>query len=69
MATIFKSASCKRETKKAILVDCHEFFEISGTTQQWVPKSAVHDDSEVHKVGTEGNLILRDWFCEKKGWI
>lgn len=34
----------------------------------WVPKSAVHDDSEVYKDGDEGTLIVKDWLAEKRGW-
>jgi hypothetical protein len=26
------------------------------------------DDSEVYKHGTDGVLIVSDWFAEKRGW-
>jgi hypothetical protein len=56
----FDDIKCRRETKDAILV------EIDGR-EMWVPKSQVHDDSEVYKSGTEGNLIISRWLAEKEG--
>jgi len=54
----------KSPSGKAILVQAPEF-----DTLQWIPLSAVHDDSEVYRAGDEGDLLLKEWFAEKKGWI
>lgn len=35
----------------------------------WVPKSVIHDDSEVWKTFTEGNLIVTKWWAEKRGLV
>lgn len=35
----------------------------------WVPKSVIHDDSEVWRRFTEGNLIVSKWWAEKKGLL
>ena len=37
--------------------------------EEWLPWSAIHDDSVVYREGDEGTLIIQDWWAEKKGWI
>lgn len=36
---------------------------------QFIPKSQIHDDSEVYKKHMSGKLIINEWFAEKKGWV
>lgn len=50
-----------RTTEKAILVRLvdHEDREL------WVPKSQIHDDSEVYGDGHEGVLVVSEWFAKK----
>ena len=55
-------ATCKRETDKAILVN-------RGKGDMWVPKSVIHDDSEVYGEGHEGTLIVKYWWAEEKNLI
>lgn len=50
-----------RESPKALLV------RLSGGAEIWVPKSVIHDDSEVYKAGTNGTLVVARWFAEKEG--
>jgi len=57
-------AKCIRESDKAILVEASDFDE-----PQWIPKSQVTDESEVYKPGTDGVLIITDWWAEKQGWL
>jgi len=53
-----------RETDKALLFETEEAGEV------WIPKSAIHDDSEIWKDGQDpGELIVKNWFAEKEGWI
>ncbi len=34
----------------------------------WIPKSVIHDDSEVYDESTEtGELVVFNWFAEKEG--
>ncbi len=33
----------------------------------WIPKSAIHDDSEVYKMGTSGQLIIPERLAREKG--
>ena len=54
---------CIAETEKAILVEINEWGE-----EDWVPKSQIHDDSEVYEKDTSGTLIVSGWFAREKGW-
>jgi hypothetical protein len=58
------NAKCLASTDKAILVEALDYFD----EPQWIPQSQVDDDSEVYEKGTEGTLIISDWFAEKQGW-
>ena len=49
-----------KETAKAILVS-------DGDDQLWVPKSVIHDNSEIWKTGQSGNLVVETWFAENEG--
>lgn len=56
---------CDKDTPKAILV---EVTVAKGKTiKTWVPKSLIHDDSDVYKAGTEGKLVVARWFAEQEG--
>lgn len=57
-------ASLVMVTDKAILVDC-------DAGRVWIPRSAVHDDSEIYGSGPmdePGDLIVKRWFAVKQGW-
>lgn len=60
MSVDIRDVVCEAETDKAILVsiECEDY---------WIPKSQIDDDSEVYKKGTEGTLIISDWFAKKAG--
>lgn len=32
----------------------------------WIPKTLIHDDSEVYKEGTEGTLVIPEWLAIEK---
>ncbi len=51
---------CIRETDDAILVQLHDGEE------KWIPKSVLHDDSEVTEKGDEGTLVVHQWFADKE---
>lgn len=51
------------ETDAAVLVACSDF----DGGQLWVPKSQIHDDSDVYAKDTDGDLVITDWFANKKG--
>lgn len=53
-------ASILRVTPKALLVLTEDGEE------RWVPKSVIHDDSEVFDEGHEGELIVQQWWAEKE---
>jgi hypothetical protein len=58
----FDNVRCIKETDAALLcvIDGDEF---------WIPKSHVHDDSEVfdEDVNSEGKLIISEWIAQQKG--
>ena len=54
------------DSGKALLVKDDEGEEF------WVPKSQIHDDSEVFKpagVNSYGRLIVTEWLAKEKGWL
>lgn len=53
-----------RESDKALLVQIIEMEK-----EVWVPKSQIHDDSEVWKSDQSGNLVVTNWYADKQGWI
>jgi len=55
----FEDVTALRETKMALLC------EIDGK-RVWIPKSQIHEDSEVYKMGTEGELVIPQWLAEEK---
>ena len=53
-----------KQTEKAILVESTDFEE-----PEWIPQSQIHEDSDVWKDRQKGDLIVKMWFAEKKGWV
>jgi hypothetical protein len=35
----------------------------------WIPKSHIHDDSEVYEKGHEGTLVISEWIAKQKGLV
>ena len=35
----------------------------------WIPKSQIHDNSEVWKKGDVGMIVVTEWFARKMEWI
>jgi hypothetical protein len=35
----------------------------------WIPKSQIHEDSEVYTSGTSGKLIITEWIASQKGLV
>lgn len=56
----FPEGVITRETEKALL---YEF----GPDKIWVPKSVVHDDSDIWKKGEEGVLTVKAWWASANG--
>lgn len=59
---------CIWETKDAIKCRMDEDGYFNLYTEFWVPQSAVHDNSEVYKMGHHGKLIVKSWWAKKQGW-
>lgn len=56
----FEDVAAVGETEKAVLVD------FDGE-QHWVPKSQIHEDSEVQAKGDEGDLDVTLWWAQQVG--
>ena len=37
--------------------------------KRWIPKSVVHEDSEVSGDGDTGTIVIMRWFAEKEGLV
>lgn len=48
-----------RGTERALLV-------LIDGDEKWIPKSVIHDDSEVFEENHNGTLVLKRWFAEKE---
>lgn len=59
---VFDNCFVIAETDAAILVEIDD-------EEHWIPKSQIHDNSEVYASGTEGQLIVSEWLAEKKGLV
>lgn len=59
-----------RETDKAIRVGLEPGSAI-GPVDIWIPRSVLHDDSEVYggNDGAAGQLVVKQWFARKEGWV
>lgn len=59
----FPGVKCFNETARAILV------RLRDGEEAWIPKSTIHDDSEVYKDDDEGTLIVSRSIAEDKGLV
>lgn len=55
---------CESQGETPDAIKCH-----FGDRMTWIPKSQIHDDSEVWKNGQEGELIIPEWLAHEKGLI
>jgi hypothetical protein len=62
------SASVIGSTEKALRVRFGDGALVTG--EVWVPKSVIHDDSEVYDAlnNARGKLVVESWFARKEGW-
>ena len=51
------------ESADTLLIHRHDDMEF------WVPKSVIHDDSEVYCEDSSGSLIVPEWWVDKQGLI
>lgn len=43
-------------------------YDTIADIKSWPVVDGWHSDGEVYKRGTEGTLIVSDWFARKQGW-
>ena len=63
--TFAHEVECVHETDKALRIKWGGIFSGNGA---WIPKAAVHDDSDVWKKGDKGKLVAFAWFVESCSW-
>jgi len=34
----------------------------------WIPRSVIHDDSEVYEIGHEGKVVVAEWWADANGF-
>jgi len=56
------NGKCTRCTKLAILV------VMSNGDEVWMPRSVIHDNSEVYDDGHDGKIIVHEWWAEERGY-
>lgn len=58
------NGKCLRETEKALLVE----LEDHDNREVWIPKSVIHDDSEVFdsEKNAEGSVVVQEWWAMKE---
>lgn len=55
-----------RETQKAILVEGEDI----ESDRLWLPKSVIHESSEVFDAQSgDGELVIEDWWAKKEGLL
>lgn len=65
MPAYFSNAEVNAETEKALLV------EFSNGDEKWIPKSVIHEDSEVfnNTDNDEGELVIKTWWADQEGLL
>lgn len=63
MSDVYKFPDCQviRSTPKALCILIPDLDDVG----KWIPRSVIHDDSEVYDDGHEGELVLPEWFVRK----
>jgi hypothetical protein len=59
---MFNDVVVRKETEAALLV-------VIDGDDYWIPKSQLHEESEVKGEGDEGQLAITRWIAEQKGLL
>lgn len=52
-----------RSTDKALFCEVHDLGE-----SIWIPRSVIHDDSEVYDDDHDGELVVKSWWAHERGF-
>lgn len=55
----------KKETQKGKSDEGALLVVLPNGDEEWIPKSQIHEDSEVYKEGTDGKLIVAKFIADK----
>jgi hypothetical protein len=53
------------EREEALLVETDDLDE----KEVWIPKSQIHQYSEVREVGEAGEMVIPYWLAQERGWV
>ncbi len=65
----FENCEVKRETELAVLILANDPDFDKDDAGRWVPKSCLHDNSEIWKTGDKGRVVIKGWFAKKEGLL
>lgn len=57
-----------RATDDALLCKSETLRELEGEDEVWIPRSQIHDDSEVYEADHVGKLIVSSWLARQRNW-
>lgn len=57
------------EAEATVETDLALYCVLESGDERWIPKSVIHEDSEVYQKGHEGTLVVYEWFAEKEELI
>ena len=59
---VYLEVRVKASTPRALLVVVEE----DESLEEWIPRSQIHDDSDVEDKGDEGTLAIPRWLAEER---
>jgi len=61
--------SCDAEVLKESTSGLALLCRLESGEERWIPKSMIHDDSEVYDAGdnSSGELVIKGWWAEQEG--
>lgn len=62
----FEDVTVERETSRGE-EDRGALLCVIDGDKYWIPKKLIHEDSQVYKADTEGDLVVPLWFAEQEG--
>lgn len=65
----FEIEDCKAVAETDLALRVTGVHSDDPSRAEWMPKSVVHEDSEVYTKGNEGKLVVKTWFAKREGWM
>ena len=64
-------ARSQDDTSLALRVELRDadMIKLTGEHTLTIPKSQIHDNSEVWETFQQGELVINEWLAEQRGWL